>query len=249
MNYTGGNEFSPRMTKQRLSPMMTVYPVQHEGEFNQDIIDELERVSSPFAPSAIGVIPSHFSITELVDNNTVSSSFSPDEDDYHTEEYPTSVKHGIPSATTSAAISAQPASYQIANYNVYPTLSFAFQIDPPVPQLARISLVETESGYEFKRGFQSNVTWTLNPKEEKNTIQFSGLKLNKMGILKEEMRVKHLKEYNFKIRVRVDGKMWESASFKIVSNCAQLPKEVRDFVRPSKKPNNRDDKEEDEEED
>ena len=88
----------------------------------------------------------------------------------------------------------QPAAYQIANYNIYPTLTLAYNYEEDLPVMIRVSLVAS-TGFEFRRGFQSHTSWTLKHKEEGGLVQLAGLKLNKMGALKDEMKAKHLKEY------------------------------------------------------
>ena len=148
------------------------------------------------------------------------------------------------------SIAAQPAVYQIANYNVHPppklTLSKPIETDQDVS----VHLVEVTSGYELSgtenslkfpltkipiEGFQAGTLRSF--KKGGNSLQFTGLKLNKMGKIKNELRQHHvLKCEQFLVRFRLAAKTWDSVAFKLVSSCTQLPSDLKYAVRPSKRP-------------
>jgi hypothetical protein len=69
---------------------------------------------------------------------------------------------------------------------------------------------------------------------DQDYVVMQGLKLNKMGLLKQELDVTSLKNLDFKIRFVTEISSWETTPFKIVSNCSQLPGDLRKIVRPSK---------------
>lgn len=92
------------------------------------------------------------------------------------------------------------------------------------------NLVEVNSGYEMAEGFQTTITRTLKPGG--NCLIFTGLKLNKMGKIKNELRQHHIMRFDkFLIRFRLGKQTWDSQSFKLVSSCTQLPSELKEIVR------------------
>jgi hypothetical protein len=135
---------------------------------------------------------------------------------------------GIP-----AKLRAEPETYQIANYNVYPAPALSIERGMPSTETVVATLVETGNMYEMKDGFQAGETKVI--KEGGNFLVFTGLKINKMGRIKNELRQMQIVKYDmFFIRFRIGGRYWDSRSFKLVSSCTQLPKEIRSRVRPSK---------------
>lgn len=95
-------------------------------------------------------------------------------------------------------------------------------------------LVESSTNMELEEGFQTGSARVI--RAGANTLQFSGLKLNNMRTIKNEMRSKKLmKMEKFFIRIKLDTHTIETQSFKLVSSCTQLPKDIRDAVRPAKK--------------
>jgi len=133
-----------------------------------------------------------------------------------------------------AYFNVQPASFQIANYNVHPPLAMYYTLVSATPVTAEVSLVETTTKQELRNAFQSTSSFTVQPRS--NMLQLNGLKLKKMGTLKSELKTKHLKDQQFVILVRIGDQTWETSPFKIVSNCNQLDPEVRNSVRPTKRP-------------
>jgi len=130
-------------------------------------------------------------------------------------------------------INVQPEVFQIANYNIYPTITIYFAVKGTDPIQLSVVLVDCSTNLELSEGFQSNGTYSLPSKG--NCIHLTGLKLNRMGSLKKQLSLKTLKNLDFKIRFTAADLQWESNSFKIVSNCAQLPLEIREHVRPAKR--------------
>jgi hypothetical protein len=69
-------------------------------------------------------------------------------------------------------------------------------------------------------------------------FEFSGLKLNRMGLIKSEL-LSHgfkVKECTFAVRFIIGSLYWDSAPFKIVSSFAQLPPDFQ-AQRPYKRGN------------
>jgi len=132
-------------------------------------------------------------------------------------------------------IQCQPESHQIANYNVYPTPIISIDRGLNATETITACLIETTTNYQFQEGFQTGHIRVI--KEGGNYLVLNGLKLNKMGRIKNELRLQQIMKYDtFVIRFRMAGQAWDSRPFKLVSSCTQLPKEVRSQVRPSKKP-------------
>jgi hypothetical protein len=69
-------------------------------------------------------------------------------------------------------------------------------------------------------------------------FEFSGLKLNRMGLIKSELLSHGLKvkECSFAVRFIIGNMYWDSSAFKIVSSFAQLPPEFQ-AQRPYKRGN------------
>jgi len=135
---------------------------------------------------------------------------------------------GIP-----AKLRAEPETFQIANYNVYPAPALSIERGMPSTETVVATLVETGNMYEMREGFQASETKVI--KEGGNFLVFTGLKINKMGRIKNELRQMQIVKYDmFFIRFRIGTHYWDSRKFKLVSSCTQLPKEIRSRVRPSK---------------
>jgi len=136
-------------------------------------------------------------------------------------------------------ISVQPAVYQIANYNVHPAPKVSLESTFPVSLSITVALVETNLNLELKEGFQAGHIRTL--RAGGNCIHFTGLKLSKMGKIKGELRQKNIKQMDrFHIRFIIGPKTWDSTPFRLVSSCTQLPKDIRETVRPPKRPHSSD---------
>jgi len=131
-------------------------------------------------------------------------------------------------------IRSNPETHQIANYNVYPAPSIALEKGITKTETVVASLVDNHSGVELQEGFQSGFRRII--KQGGNYLVFTGLKINKMGRIKNELRQKQIMKFDsFQIRFRIGTEFWDSTPFKLVSSCTQLPKETRSKVRPSKK--------------
>jgi hypothetical protein len=134
----------------------------------------------------------------------------------------------------SITLNNQPACFQIANYNVHPTPSILLSVPLSTQKEVVAVLVESSTNTELEEGFQTGSTRTI--RAGANTLQFSGLKLNNMRSIKNEMRNKKLMRMEkFFIRIKLENQTIETQSFKMVSSCTQLPKDIRDAVRPVKK--------------
>ena len=61
-------------------------------------------------------------------------------------------------------------------------------------------------------------------------VSFAGLKLNKMGNLKEEVQQNSmlLKNCTFYVRINVNNQFIDTSTFKIVSSIAQIPGELKE---------------------
>lgn len=132
----------------------------------------------------------------------------------------------------------QPVAYQIANYNIHPPPALA--VDRSITQNITIhaQLVENDKRTVVAGGFQSGDVRVL--RAGHTTLYFTGLKLNKMGPIKTELHFRDYKRIpsNFCIQFKIGQRCIYSEPFKLVSSCAQLPQEVRDIVRPTKKTSN-----------
>jgi len=135
----------------------------------------------------------------------------------------------------SVQVLTQPVGFQIANYNIHPPPALA--VDRAITQNITIhaQLVENEKRTVVDGGFQSGDVRVL--RAGHTTLYFTGLKLNKMGPIKTEL---HFRDYKripttFCIQFKIGNRIIYSDPFKLVSSCAQLPQEVRDVVRPTKK--------------
>jgi hypothetical protein len=96
----------------------------------------------------------------------------------------------------------------------------------PSTETVNAILVESGTLYEMKEGFQAGETKVI--KEGGNFLVYTGLKINKMGRIKNELRQMNIVKYElFFIRFRIGNQYWDSRSFRLVSSCTQLPKEVR----------------------
>jgi len=135
--------------------------------------------------------------------------------------------------------SSQPAHYQIANYNVFPSIIISIDRVLSSEHTLYINLVESVSKELINTGFVSGDVRLLRPGASK--VKLSGLKLNKMGPIKAELQSKRAKMSNseFRVRIKLGSKSIYSNPFKLFSSCSQLPEEVRGDVRPTKKSGSR----------
>jgi len=121
-------------------------------------------------------------------------------------------------------IRSNPETHQIANYNVYPAPAIALEKVMSSAQTVTAHLVDNQSMVELQEGFQSGFRRLM--KEGGNYLVFTGLKINKMGRIKNELRQKQVMKFeNFQIRFRIGSEYWDTTPFKLVSSCTQLPKE------------------------
>eukprot|EP01117_Protostelium_nocturnum_P001561 TRINITY_DN1188_c0_g1_i1.p1 TRINITY_DN1188_c0_g1~~TRINITY_DN1188_c0_g1_i1.p1 ORF type:complete len:545 (-),score=112.67 TRINITY_DN1188_c0_g1_i1:180-1814(-) len=133
------------------------------------------------------------------------------------------------------SLNAQPAKFQIANYNIHPPPALTISTPLDDNYTVYVHLCEAQHYKVISGGIQSGDIRVL--RTNQTTIYFNGLKLNKMGPIKTEMNYRNSRQLNsdFCIRFKIGNKVFYSSNFKLVSSCSQLTQEVRENVRPSKK--------------
>lgn len=85
----------------------------------------------------------------------------------------------------------QPAPYQIANYNIFPSTVVAIDRVLPSNQTLFLTLVDSNTREVVKGGFVSGDVRVIRAGSQK--VRLSGLKLNKMGPIKHELQVCRLR--------------------------------------------------------
>jgi hypothetical protein len=130
------------------------------------------------------------------------------------------------------SVGTQPAEYQIANYNVHPSPTVV--VSSPLPDNITIYAYLVEEDKQIFGGFQGGDVKMM--KAGLTQVTFTGLKLNKIGPIKNELNLKASQQLNkrFFILFKVSDRTILSQPFKLVSSCNQVPKELRDQVRPKK---------------
>jgi hypothetical protein len=89
-------------------------------------------------------------------------------------------------------VTTQPADWQVANYNIYPAPSLTFSSAIPTSVNITASLIEGGTNLELLAGLQAGHTKQL--QSGVSIVQFTGLKLNKMGKIKNELAQQNLKQ-------------------------------------------------------
>lgn len=122
----------------------------------------------------------------------------------------------------------QPASYQVVNYNIFPSpeIEFSQCFDYPITVEAFLIYENTE----VAEGFTSGMVQILKPKE--NKVVFPTLHLNRMTPIKNSISQtstlsNHLVCY---VKFRIADFNIVSNAFKLVSACNRIPPDVH--VRP-----------------
>ena len=140
----------------------------------------------------------------------------------------------------------QPAVFQIANYNVHPTPIVNFDAPLPAANVLIAYLVDSSSHRRLLNGFQGGkrkvqisqfklLHWKLTNCQllgfEKSleagtkVIYFTGLKLSKMGKIKNECEYAQIGGTDsFYIQFQIGTKTVNSDVFRLVSSTTQLPK-------------------------
>jgi len=131
-----------------------------------------------------------------------------------------------------AKISTQPAKYQIANYNVFPSPTLNVDTALPKNQTVSAKLLECTTKKCITGGFKTGDVQSVLPGVK--AVQFTGLKLNKISVIKSQLSTTYSKESTFCIQFSIGSAVWESEPFKVVSSFAQLPAELQE-ERPFKK--------------
>lgn len=96
--------------------------------------------------------------------------------------------------------------------------------------------MEENSGFVLQGGFQAGEVRVL--RAGQTSVSFAGLKLAKMGPIKSELNFANSRvlQSDFCLKFQIGMTVIHSSSFRLVSSCSQMPQEVRDTVRPPKKP-------------
>jgi len=137
------------------------------------------------------------------------------------------------SSTIKGHISVQPAKVQITNYNIFPTLAITIETPLPKNHFINAILLEKSDKYPILSGFKCGDSQVLLPGVK--TLYFTGLKLNKIGVLKKTIGdKKKIKDCFFFIEISIGAAIWTTDSFKLVSSFTQLPEELQE-QRPFKK--------------
>jgi len=133
------------------------------------------------------------------------------------------------------SLTAQPARFQISNYNIHPPPALTADLPLEDNYTVYVHLCESQQKRIIAGGLQSGDVRVL--RAGQTTIYFNGLKLNKMGPIKTEINFRNSRQLStdFCIRFKLGNREFYSSAFKLVSSCSQLPQEIRDNVRPSKK--------------
>jgi len=139
-----------------------------------------------------------------------------------------------PPLNLSGRIVVHPANYQLTNYNIYPPPEILFDAKIPRNAKIRASLVASSTNTELEDGFQYGELRTIRAGSDKAVL--TGLKLNKMNKIKNELRKKGVNRVDrFHIRLRAEATRFDTSTFKLVSSGNQVPEEIRKHVRPGKK--------------
>jgi len=129
------------------------------------------------------------------------------------------------------SINTQPASYQVANYNVYPCISLSFSKPLTTQLTVSANLMVSGTDMELLSGLQAGHLKKV--VASASIIQFVGLKINKMGKIKNELAQRNAKHpESFYLQFRIGSRRVNTTSFKMVSSTSQLPEDVKKTVRP-----------------
>ena len=136
---------------------------------------------------------------------------------------------------STVSITSQPAKFQVANYNIHPPPSLTIDTPSSSSHTVYMSLVEVTTKRIVQGGFQTGDVRVLRSGQQ--TLYFTGLKLSKMGPIKEELHIQNTRQLtsDFCIQFKIGSRVFFSTPFKLVSSCSQLPKDIREYVRPPKK--------------
>jgi len=123
----------------------------------------------------------------------------------------------------------QPAAYQIAHYNIFPAPIVKCQDSDTrlVGSTIQAVLVETSSHLVVEGGFVAGDSHLV--ASSNDIFEFSGLKLARVTIIKDYLRVFKLDIYkcDFLIEFSVKDDKWWSSEFKIVPTYTALPREYQ----------------------
>jgi len=125
------------------------------------------------------------------------------------------------------------AEYQVANYNVYPIPTI--YCNPPLPSQALIlaKLIDDTMNSQVVDGFVDGEMKLMKPGQ--TMLQFTGLKLHRINVIKESLKLRKGKSVNHKFSIQFsigNQLVVSSTSFHIVSSCSQLPESIKGLMRP-----------------
>lgn len=107
----------------------------------------------------------------------------------------------------------------------------------PLPKQCTVytHLIDDTTKTVVECGFQSGDVKAM--RAGQSFLPFSGLKLNKLGPIKQELNIKNasMLDHNFRIQFIVGSQILLTGPFQIVSSCSRVPEHLRDLVRPTKK--------------
>lgn len=130
-------------------------------------------------------------------------------------------------------LSYEPASYQIANYNIHPPPELLFNGPIQEQEIFTMILTSQKNNIELYAGFQ--VSDKRIARVGSTSVIFTGMKVNKMGKIKDDLeRFGSKMDETFYLVFKGAGVTIKSKEFRLVSSCSQVPKELRDQVRPPK---------------
>jgi hypothetical protein len=126
------------------------------------------------------------------------------------------------------------ASYQLSNYNVYPTPVITSSAPLPKQITVHAHLIDENTKTVIVSGFQGGEVKVM--KSDTTTLKFKGLKWNKIGFIKAELnKSTGILDRPFRIQFSLGTVTVSTNPFWLVSTTQQVPRELRDEVRPMKK--------------
>jgi len=192
--------------------------------------------------SAGRIVHNHCFVCSICKSSLTNNSYNVKENSFFCENCVLKLNaSAIPTANRTvdsylATLVSQPAKFQIANYNINPAPAMSLDGTIPANETIHAALIETTSGMIVCGGFQSGDIRVY--RGGSKMVYFTGLKLNKMAPIKADLSSRNIKvsDTTFCVRFSIGRRDWTTETFKIVSSCSQLPNEIRNAVRPAKRP-------------
>ena len=129
----------------------------------------------------------------------------------------------------------QPAPWQIVAYNVTPAPLLRFSTPLIRSVCVTAYLIESSTNHTLKTGFVSGNTKTAY--SGTCSLAYSGLKLNKMIPIKNELEINYgikVSDTTFFIKFTCGDLEVCTQPFRLTSSCSMLRPDVRETVRPTK---------------